>query len=326
MKVLVLGGAGYIGSHMCKLLEQKGHQSVVFDDLSTGYREAVKWSRFFEGSLLDKRAVESVFAQFGPFDLVMHFCAKSLVGESVNDPVTYYQNNVSGTLNLLEVMVKTEHRRLVFSSTAAVYGTPCKDLIDETHQRKPINPYGQSKKIVEDILKDMHAAHGLRSVSLRYFNACGADEAAEIGERHEPETHLIPNVLKSLLAQGDTKLKVFGNQYDTDDGTCVRDYIHINDLAEAHLLAGDYLSSNDGAYAFNLGNGYGFSVLEVIQAVERVVGNQVSYTVESPRAGDPPSLVANAELAKKELGWQAKYQQLDAIIQTAWRWHQSEKF
>lgn len=326
MKVLVLGGAGYIGSHMCKLLQQKGHQSVVFDDLSTGHREAVKWGPLFEGSILDKAALENVFEQFGPFDLVMHFCAKSLVGESVQNPVTYYENNVYGTLNLIEVMVKTGHKRLVFSSTAAVYGTPNMERIDEAHQLKPINPYGQSKKIVEDMLKDMHAAHGLRSVSLRYFNACGADDDAEIGERHEPETHLIPNVLKSLLGDGETKLKVFGNQYDTRDGTCVRDYIHINDLANAHLLAGDYLSSNDGAFAFNLGNGSGFSVLEVIKAVERVAGTQVSFTIEKPRAGDPPSLVANADLARKELGWQAEYQELDSIIRTAWRWHQDEKF
>tara|TARA_R110001606_G_scaffold395664_2_gene568545 strand:- start:173112 stop:174092 length:981 start_codon:yes stop_codon:yes gene_type:complete len=326
MKVLVLGGAGYIGSHMCKLLSTQGHQVVVFDNLSTGYQEAVKWGPLVVGDVLVKDDLEKLFNQQGPFDLIIHFCAKSLVGESVKQPNEYYRNNVVGTLNLLDQMVRTGHDKLVFSSTAAVFGTPLVELIDEMQPRLPINPYGQSKKMVEDILQDYFNAFGLKSVCLRYFNACGADPDAEIGERHEPETHLIPNILKSVLNDSEQKLKVFGDLYPTADGTCVRDYIHINDLASAHLLAGEYLDKNKGAYAFNLGNGAGFSVLDVISAAENVVGDKIPYNIEEARAGDPPVLVANAALAKQELGWQPQYTEIEKIIATAWRWHQNERF
>ncbi len=326
MKVLVLGGAGYIGSHMCKLLSTHGHTVVVFDNLSTGHQEAVKWGPLVIGDILVKDDLEQLFTQHGRFDLIIHFCAKSLVGESVKQPNEYYRNNVVGTLNLLDQMVKTGHDKLVFSSTAAVFGTPSVEFIDEKQPRLPINPYGQSKKMVEDILQDYFIAFGLKSVCLRYFNACGADPDAEIGERHEPETHLIPNILKSVLSSSEQKLKVFGNSYPTADGTCVRDYIHINDLATAHLLAGQYLANNQGAYAFNLGNGSGFSVLDVILAAEHVVGKKIPYDIEEARAGDPPVLVANATLARQELGWQPQYAEIEKIIATAWRWHQNECF
>lgn len=326
MKVLVLGGAGYIGSHICKQLHLKGHEVVVFDNLSTGHAEAVKWGELVVGDILNPSDCDSIFTKHGDFDLVMHFCAKSLVGESVQDPASYYRNNVLGTLNVLNAMVKNGHNKLVFSSTAAVFGIPGVDKIDEQHARNPINPYGQSKKMVEDILKDYYHAYGLKSVSLRYFNACGADPDAEIGERHDPETHLIPNILKSLVDPQAKKLKVFGSNYPTPDGTCVRDYIHINDLANAHMQAGDYLDSHKGAFTFNLGNGSGFSVLEVIQAAERVVGQTIEYDIELPREGDPAILVADAALANQELGWQPLYEDIQDIIMTAWRWHKNEAF
>jgi len=326
VKVLVLGGAGYIGSHMCKLLATQGHEVIVFDNLSTGHQAAVKWGPLVVGDILNKADLDELFENHGPFDLVIHFCAKSLVGESVTHPDMYYRNNVMGTLNLLDKMVATGHDKLVFSSTAAVFGIPSVDLIDEQQARLPINPYGQSKKMVEDILQDYFTAFGLKSVCLRYFNACGADPETEIGERHEPETHLIPNILKSLVKSEQGRLKVFGDDYPTSDGTCVRDYIHINDLASAHLLAGNHLNDNAGAYAFNLGNGSGFSVLEVIKAAEKVVGRPIPYDVEPRRAGDPATLVADASNAKNILGWQAEYDDIQTIIKTAWQWHQHETF
>lgn len=326
MKVLVLGGAGYIGSHICKQLFKSGHNVVVFDNLSTGHQQAVKWGPLVKGDVLNPLECENVLTEYGPFDLVMHFCAKSLVGESVQQPALYYRNNVMGTMNVLDAMVNTGHDKLVFSSTAAVFGIPNVDVIDERQVRQPINPYGQSKKMVEDILQDYHQAYGLKSVCLRYFNACGADPDGEIGERHDPETHLIPNILKSINNVNKADLKVFGNDYPTPDGTCIRDYIHINDLATAHMRAGDYLTQNDGAYAFNLGNGNGFSVLEVIQAAAEVIGQEIAYTVEAPRSGDPAILVANASLANTELKWQAEYVDIKDIIATAWQWHQNEFF
>jgi UDP-glucose 4-epimerase len=326
MKVLVLGGAGYIGSHMCKLLAQQGNEVIVFDNLSSGYEEAVKWGVLVVGNILNKVDLDKLFAKYGSFDLIIHFCAKSIVGESVKKPNEYYRNNVVGTLNLLDKMVETGHDKLVFSSTAAVFGIPTVDLIDEQQVRLPINPYGQSKKIVEDVLQDYYTAFGLKSVCLRYFNACGADSDAEIGERHEPETHLIPNILKSILTSGQSQFKVFGDNYPTLDGTCVRDYIHINDLCIAHLLAGEHIRTHDGAFAFNLGNGSGFSVLDIINAAQQVVGQTIPYSIEKPRVGDPPMLVADATLAKKTLGWEPYYTDINDIISTAWQWHQHEKF
>ena len=326
MKVLVLGGAGYIGSHICKMLSHYSHKSVVVDNLSTGHRDAVRWSHFIEADILKPDALVRILQDEGPFDLIMHFCAKSLVGESVQKPALYYRNNVVGTLNLLDAMVETGHDKLVFSSTAAVFGMPEKDEIDEQHPRFPINPYGQSKKMIEDVLGDYHEAYGIKSVALRYFNACGADPEGDIGERHEPETHLIPNILKSATAGKATLLKVFGDNYPTPDGTCIRDYIHVNDLASAHILAGEYLQAHAGAFAFNLGNGDGFSVFEVIKAAGKVIGQNIAYTIEAPRAGDPPVLVADAKKAGVVLGWQPDYTDIESIIATAWQWHQNEKF
>lgn len=326
MKVLVLGGAGYIGSHCCKMLANQGNEVVVFDNLSTGHLQAVQWGQLIQGDILEPTALLAAFQSHGPFDLVMHFCAKSLVGESVTDPASYYRNNVVGTLNLLDVMRQTGHNKLIFSSTAAVFGMPDDDIITEKSSRQPVNPYGQSKKMVEDILQDYAQAYGFSSVSLRYFNAAGADPDGQIGERHEPETHLIPNVLKSVLQGKNQQLKVFGQDYPTPDGTCVRDYIHVNDLATAHIAAGKYLQHHTGAFNFNLGNGNGFSVLEIIDAASQVVGKAIPYKIESPRQGDPATLVADATQAIKILDWQPTYTDIESIIDTAWRWHQNEIF
>jgi UDP-glucose 4-epimerase len=253
----------------------------------------------------------------------MHFCASSLVGESVQQPYGYYQNNVAHGLVLLEAMREAGINRLVFSSTAATYGTPQQMRIDERHPQQPINPYGASKAMVERILLDAAAAYGLRSVALRYFNAAGADPDGGIGELHQPETHLIPNVLRATLdACGHSRLKIFGDDYDTPDGTCLRDYVHVNDLALAHLKALEFMLDNDGAHAFNLGNGEGFSVREVIDAAEQVIGRPVPFDVEPRRAGDPPTLIADSHLARVKLQWKPAYTQLDRIIATAWTWHQ----
>lgn len=324
MNILVCGGAGYIGSHMCKRLSERRISVTVLDNLSTGYREAVQWGEFVEADLLDSGAIDRVFAGRS-YDAVMHFCARSLVGESVVKPYDYYLNNVSGTLNLLQAMQRHGVNRLVFSSTAAVYGHPVSALIDEGHPKAPINPYGMSKLIVEHMLADAAAAYGLRSVALRYFNAAGASETAEIGEAHQPETHLIPNVLKAVLGQG-PGLKVFGDDYPTPDGTCVRDYVHVGDLAQAHELALDYMELHEGAHAFNLGSGRGFSVREVIAAAEQVTDQRVPYEMAPRRAGDPAVLVASSERARRELGWQPKYNDLRSIIESAWRWHTNPKF
>jgi UDP-glucose 4-epimerase len=324
MKVLVCGGAGYIGSHMVRHLLAKGHQPVVFDNLATGHREAVGGAPLVEGDLLDRHALASVFGG-AHFDAVMHFCARSLVGESVEEPYAYYENNVSGTLNLLQAMREARVGRLVFSSTAAVFGQPQAPLIDEEHATRPINPYGASKLMVERVLADAHRAYGLRSVVLRYFNAAGADPSGEIGESHQPETHLIPNVLRAALGQG-AGLKVFGDDYATADGTCVRDYVHVNDLATAHLQALGFMNDNDGAHLFNLGNGLGFTVLQVIEAARRVTGVDIPFERGPRRAGDPAVLVASSARAHERLGWQPAYTDIGPIIETAWRWHRAPRY
>jgi len=320
MKVLVCGGAGYIGSHMVQLLLDEGHEPVTLDNLSTGHADAVGSSMLLVGDILDNEFLDDVFSGHGPFDLVMHFCAKSLVGESVLKPHLYYANNVTGTLHLLDAMRRFNHQRLVFSSTASTYGVPKTNVIDESHPCEPINPYGKTKLVIEQALKDYHAAYGIRSLSFRYFNACGAHPKAHIGERHDPETHLIPNVLRSLL-DGNRPLKVFGNDYPTPDGSCIRDYIHVCDLANAHLAAARWLDENDTAGIMNLGNGDGFSVFDVIRAVERVTGQSVAFDIEEKRAGDPPQLVADATLARKELNWAPRFVSMESIIESAWRFH-----
>jgi UDP-glucose 4-epimerase len=319
LKFLVCGGAGYIGSHMVRYLLRQGHEVVVYDDLSTGHRESVPAEGLVIGDIGDGTALGQLFAQHR-FDAVMHFCALSLVGESVSKPYLYYTNNVARTLVLLEAMRTAGVDRLVFSSTAAVFGNPQTPLITEEHPTKPINPYGQSKLMVEKILGDAANAYGLRSVALRYFNAAGADPSGEIGEAHSPETHLIPNVLRSLLGQG-PELKVFGSDYATRDGTCVRDYVHVNDLASAHLKAVEFMLDHEGAHIFNLGNGEGFSVREVIAAAERVTGQEVSYDMVARRPGDPPTLVASGQRARELLGWQPEFSRLDDILASAWDWH-----
>jgi len=324
MNILVCGGAGYIGSHMVKMLTGEGHDVTTFDNLSTGHREAVKWGRLVVGDLLDEAALRQLFAE-NSFDAVMHFSAKSLVGESVAQPAMYYKNNVIGTFNLLEAMRVADVKRFVFSSSAATFGNPVADRIDENHPQSPINPYGETKLMVEHMLRDYAAAYGLSSVSLRYFNAAGADPSGEIGEAHDPETHLIPNVLKAALDPHKT-LKVFGQDYPTPDGTCVRDYIHINDLCQAHLLALGYMDDNDGAFGFNLGNGQGFSIFEIINAAECVTGGEIQYESCDRRLGDPPILVADATLAKKELKWRPQYVDIIEILRTAWDWHRKQLF
>lgn len=324
MRILVCGGAGYIGSHMVRWLGERGHAVVVLDNLSTGHREAVQWGELVRGDLLHPVTLDEVFAG-GRFDAVMHFCARSLVGESVADPYAYYANNVVGTLNLLQAMRRYGVDRLVFSSTAAVFGHPQAAMIDEDHPKAPINPYGASKLMVERILADAAHAYGLRSVALRYFNAAGATSDACLGEAHMCETHLIPNVLKSVLGAG-APLKVFGDDYATPDGTCVRDYVHVEDLAQAHLLALAHLASHEGAHAFNLGNGQGFSVAQVIAAVERVTGRPVAYEVAPRRPGDPDSLVASSHRARRVLGWTPLWTGLEPIIESAWNWHRRQAF
>ena len=322
--ILVCGGAGYIGSHMVRLLIERGLDVTVFDNLSTGHAQAVGSARLVEGDVLDAAALDALLGG-QRFDAVMHFCALSLVGESVRRPLAYYRNNVFGSLNLVEAMQRHGVDRLVFSSTAAIFGEPQQARIDETHPAAPINPYGHSKWMVEQILRDAAQASGLRSVALRYFNAAGASPSGQIGESHDPETHLIPNILKSALAGG-AGLKVFGDDYSTPDGTCVRDYIHVDDLARAHLAALDWMDQHPGAHAFNLGNGQGFSVLEVIEAARRVTGQPIPYTIEPRRAGDPATLVAGAELARQCLGWVQEYRDIEEIIETAWRWHRAAAY
>ena len=318
-RVLVCGGAGYIGAHMAKLLAERGHEVTVFDNLSTGHRSAARWGELIEGDVLDEAALARVF-ETRRIDAVMHFCALSVVSDSVRWPDRYHRNNVIGTRTLLQAMRDAGVDRLIFSSTAAVYGTPLHPLVDEAHPTVPINPYGDSKLQAEGLLADA-AAWGLRSVALRYFNAAGADPDGTIGESHSPETHLIPNVLRSALADSGTPLQVFGDDYPTRDGTCIRDYVHVNDLADAHLRALDYLDAHAGTHRFNLGSGSGFSVMEVIEAARAVTGKRIAFDVSPRRPGDPPVLVADSSRAGSELGWKPAHASLESIIETAWRWH-----
>jgi UDP-glucose 4-epimerase len=318
MKVLVVGGAGYIGSHMVKMLLGEGHDVITFDNLSSGYRDAVVGGTFVEADLVDKAALDEVFVKHTP-DAVMHFASYIQVGESVRHPDKYYLNNFTNTMNLLDAMVKHGVNYFIFSSTAAVFGEPEYVPIDEAHAKNPLNPYGRSKLMVEQALGDYERAYGIKSVCLRYFNAAGADPEGQLGERHEPETHLIPLVLQAISGRRD-KITVFGRDYDTPDGTCIRDYIHIVDLCSAHSLALRKLMETNISRRYNLGNGAGFSVQEVIAAAQKVTGKPIKVAEGERREGDPARLVADASLARSELGWKPVYADLDTIIQHAWQW------
>jgi len=322
--ILVVGGAGYIGSHLVKELVEK-EDVVVLDNLSTGHREAVdKRAIFVKGDLGNEEDLQMVFRSY-PIKAVMHFAAYSLVGESVIDPLKYYENNVASTLTLLKVMIKFKVKNFIFSSTAATYGIPDVKLIDEESKTAPINPYGQSKLMVEQMLADFSKSYGLNYVVLRYFNAAGAHQSAAIGESHDPETHLIPIILQQLLGTRE-KISVFGSDYDTEDGTCIRDYIHVTDLAHAHILALEALLSGEkSAETYNLGNGLGYSVKEVIETCERVTGIKANVEMADRRAGDPARLVASSNKIFTELGWKAE-RNLEKIIADAWKWHQNQLY
>jgi UDP-glucose 4-epimerase len=319
--LLVVGGCGYIGSHMVKCLLAANHKVVVLDDLSYGFRDAMLGGDLIVGDCGDADLLDQIFSQHR-FDGVLHFASFIQVGESVIDPAKYYQNNVAKTLTLITKMVEHNIGSLIFSSTAAVFGEPVRIPIDEQHPRQPINPYGTSKHMIETILADFDHAYGLRSVALRYFNAAGADSEGRIGERHDPETHLIPLALQAVLGKR-PPLKVFGRDYDTPDGTCIRDYIHVDDLADAHLLALEYLWNGGESSAFNLGNGAGFSVQKVLDAVEQIVGKPVPAGNAPRREGDPAQLVADASRAKTILGWSPKFPELDSIVRDAFQWEKS---
>tara|TARA_B100001057_G_scaffold207697_1_gene208406 strand:+ start:160 stop:1125 length:966 start_codon:yes stop_codon:yes gene_type:complete len=321
MKLLIPGGAGYIGSHMVRYAQEHDHEVVVLDDFSTGHEWAVKGCEILRVNLLDQDKLSQLL-KGRYFDGVIHFAAKSLVDESVKKPELYYRNNVVGTLNLVNEMLQNDLNNLVFSSTAAIFGNPVTVKIAEDHPKKPINPYGQSKLMVENMLQDICSANDFNATCLRYFNAAGAHESGEIGEVHDPETHLIPNVLKAALLN-ESNLKVFGDDYPTPDGTCVRDYVHVNDLAQAHLLGLKRIQKNRRFSAFNLGNGSGFSVLEAIKSCERVIGNSIEYSMDPRRVGDPAVLVADSRKAARHLGWKPKFSDLDEIIKSAWQWHGS---
>ncbi|WP_044408447.1 UDP-glucose 4-epimerase GalE [Thiomicrospira microaerophila] len=327
MEILVAGGAGYIGSHMVKMLVKAGHVVTVLDNLSTGHRSLAKYGELVEGDLADTALLDNLFAQHD-FKCVVHFAAFSLVGESVTNPAKYYRNNVCNTLNLLDAMVKHDVLNIVFSSTAATYGNPVYTPMDEQHPQSPINPYGASKLMVETLLQVYAKAYGLNSVALRYFNACGADPELELGELHDPETHLIPLVLQAASGRRDS-ICIFGEDYPTEDGTCVRDYIHVLDLCFAHQLAMQAMLSGQlsGAHCFNLGNGEGFSVKQVIDAAQAMVaqeGFNIKVQQAERREGDPAVLVANADKAKQTLNWQPQYTDLTTILRHAWEWEKKQ--
>lgn len=328
--ILVVGGAGYIGSHMCLTLLDAGYTVTVFDNLSRGHRDAVANVDLVVGDIRSDLDLRACFSR-RPYDVVMHFAAMAYVGESVTEPASYYSNNVTGSLKLLDAMREANTSRLVFSSTCATYGDPLELPITEEHRQLPVNPYGRTKLMVEQVLADYARAYALESVSLRYFNAAGCDPEGRVGERHDPETHLIPLVLgqamrvRDGMGPGETSLQVLGGDFPTRDGTCIRDYIHVSDLCRAHLLAAERLLGSQvaGAEAYNLGNGRGFSVLEVIEAARRVTGLDIRYRMAPRRPGDPAALVGCASKARSVLGWQPRIGELEEIVASAWRWMSS---
>lgn len=324
MAVLVCGGAGYIGSHINKELNKEGYETVVFDNLVYGHRKAVKWGAFEQGDLAHMDEIERVFQTY-KIDAVFHFAAYAYVGESVTEPEKYYYNNVVNTLNLLHVMKKYGCDKFIFSSTCATYGEPERVPIIEDMKQNPINPYGATKLMIERILQDYNKAYGLQYAGLRYFNAAGADPDGEIGESHEPETHLIPLVLDAAGGQR-PDIKVFGTDYKTRDGSCIRDYIHVKDLAAAHLLALHHLENGGESDFFNLGNEIGTSVLEVIDSVKKITGREFPVVMTSRRPGDPKILVGSSEKAKNILGWKPVYTDIDEIVKHAWYWHEHKTY
>lgn len=322
MTILVLGGAGYIGSHTVYELIDNGEDVVIIDNLLTGHKEAVHpKARFYKGDIRDKEFLDSVFKK-EKIDAVIHFAASSLVGESMEKPLKYYDNNLCGTKILLDSMVEHGIDKIVFSSTAAVYGEPERIPILETDKTAPTNTYGETKLSMEKMFKWVGKAHGLRYVSLRYFNACGAHVSGKIGEDHNPESHLIPLILQVPNGKREF-ISIFGDDYQTKDGTCIRDYIHVTDLAQAHILAVKYLQNGGKSDIFNLGNGIGFSVKEVIETARKVTQNAIPAKVTPRRTGDPAKLIASSDKAKKVLGWKPQHAELDEIISTAWNWHKN---
>ena len=319
--ILVVGGAGYIGSHMCKALAQRGYLPVVLDNLGRGHGEAVQWGPLVTGAMDDPHLLDRTLSAW-PFEAVMHFAAFAYVGESVTDPALYYRNNLAAPMVLLDAMGRHGVDRFIFSSTCAIYGEPSRIPITEDHPQAPINPYGWAKKTLEQILVDYGRAYGLKSVSLRYFNAAGADPDGEIGEDHDPETHLIPLVLQTALGQKET-VRIFGDDYPTEDGTCIRDYVHVNDLADAHLLALERLLAGGGSGAYNLGNGRGFSVREVIDTARRVTGCVIPVENAPRRPGDPARLIGSSDRFMTGYGWRPRFADLESIVKTAWNWHRS---
>jgi UDP-glucose 4-epimerase len=321
--ILITGGAGYIGSHVVKELRRQGYRFLVYDNLSTGHRWALRGAEFVEGDLEDQGHVQAILHKEKPL-AVMHFAASSLVGESVKRPELYFRNNVINSLNLLEAMLASEVKYFIFSSSAAVYGNPRQVPIAEDHPLGPVNPYGEGKVFVERALRWHEEAHDLRHISLRYFNAAGADPEGELGEDHSPETHLIPRVLN--VAMGKTPfIEIYGTDYDTPDGTCIRDYIHVADLAQAHILALEALLNGSASQVYNLGNQKGFSVKEVVDCARAVTDHPIPVHESPRRLGDPPVLVASSERIKKELGWKPRYDDLKVIIETAWRWQRKKQ-
>ncbi len=321
MAILVTGGAGYIGSHTVADLLERGEEVVVIDNLLTGHQEALLGGRFYEGDLRDKELLTRIFAE-NDITAVIHFAASSLVGESMQNPFKYYDNNVYGAMCLLDAMQQAGVKKIVFSSTAATYGEPEKVPIEESDRTEPANVYGETKLMMERMMNWFDKVHGIRYVALRYFNAAGAHTSGKIGEDHRPESHLIPLVLQTALGQREF-ISVFGEDYPTEDGTCIRDYIHVSDLADAHIKSVEYLNNEGASNVFNLGNGQGFSVKQVIETAVKVTGRDIPVKFEARRSGDPAVLVASSDKARSVLGWKPSYNQLEDIISGAWQWHES---
>ena len=325
MNVLVVGGAGYIGSHAVSLLKNQGHNAIIYDDFSKGHKEVgqILNVKIVEGDLGDKAKLKEIFIS-EKIDVVMHFAAFIEVGESVIDPAKYYENNVAKVLKLLDAMVESNVLKFIFSSTAATFGEPIMEKINEEHPQNPINPYGQSKLMVEKILKDYEKAYGMKSVVFRYFNACGSDRSGIIGESHDPESHLIPLILQAASGRRDS-IKVFGTDYATQDGTCIRDYVHVYDLAQAHILGMEKMIKDNQSFNYNLGSGSGYSVKEIIDNVKKVTGKDFKVEYVERRAGDPGILIADSTKAEKELDWKPQYS-LEQIVISAWKWETNRKY